>query len=490
MQHEEYLDYLAYQARQSPDNLALSFEGETWSFAELDRWASAVADQLLDLGLESGDRIGLLAANSPGYVFLIHGAMRAGVTLVPLNTRLTVIEIQQQVERAQIQLLIYDRKFDMQATDVAARKDGLRVQRLLELVETTDDHLDRVQKHPIPADQLQNIIFTSGTTGQPKGALLTYGNFVNNALASANHLGHHESDRWLLAMPLFHVGGLAILMRSVVCGFAVELHNRFDPRFVNDRINSGQVTIISVVSTMLQRMLDACDETSYPESLRTVLLGGGPAPRTLVEECVRRGIPVAPSYGMTETCSQVATLLPAEAACKPRSSGRPLPGVEFRIDSQVNQPATGGAGEILVRGPVVINHYLDGDGAASFEDSWFRTGDIGWLDEDGYLYVLDRRDDLIISGGENIYPAEVEAVLVEHPAVVEAAVVPREDADWGQVPVAFLVLADGVEVANMDLNEYCRSRLASYRTPRDFVVVDELPRNSGGKILRRLLAHS
>ncbi|EKP95498.1 o-succinylbenzoate--CoA ligase [Thermaerobacter subterraneus] len=393
------------------------------------------------------------------------------------------------------------------------------------------------------------IIYTSGTTGRPKGAVLTYGNHFWSAVQSALNLGLHRDDRWLCCVPLFHVSGLSIVFRSAIYGIPMVLHRRFDPAAVNASIERHRVTVISVVATMLQRMLDERGPRPYPEHLRCVLLGGGPAPRPLLEACAARGIPVVQTYGMTETASQFATLAPADALRKLGSAGKPLFFNRLRIvDERGRDLPPGQVGEIAVQGPTVSPGYHRRPDATSraWRDGWFHTGDLGYMDEEGYLYVADRRDDLIISGGENVYPAEVEAVLLAHPAVEEAGVVGVPDPEWGQVPVAVVRLraphldaapgaglgsgGDAVPEAGRTpvpardpersrasapvlaaqpsrygspapdparppspvteeaLLRFCAERLARYKVPRRVLFTSEpLPRTASGKLQRHVL---
>ena len=306
------------------------------------------------------------------------------------------------------------------------------------------------------------------------------------------NLGLSAEDRWLACLPLFHVGGLAILLRSVIYGTAIILHETFDPQAVNQAIDEQQVTIISVVSVMLRRMLEARGSRPYPASLRCVLLGGGPAPQELLEDCARRGVPVVQTYGLTEAASQVATLSPAEALRKLGSAGKSLLPTEVSVVREGLAVPAGQVGEIVVRGPTVTPGYLDQPEATAqaLQGGWLHTGDLGYLDEEGYLYVLDRREDLIISGGENVYPAEIENVLRAHPAVEEAGVTSQPDARWGQVPVAFVKMRPGFSLTESELEAYCAARLARYKLPARFHFVEALPRNAAGKLLRRQLLES
>jgi O-succinylbenzoic acid--CoA ligase len=339
----------------------------------------------------------------------------------------------------------------------------------------------------IDFDREAAVIYTSGTSGRPKGARITNGNLWFSAIASALHLGHHPDDVWLAAMPLFHIGGLAILFRGVIGAVPVVLHERFEPEAVLGAIDEG-ATLLSVVPAMLQRLLEARGEVPWPPHLRCVLLGGSAAPPRLIAECMRRGIPVAPTYGLTEATSQVTTLLPDQAPRKPSSSGAPLPLTEVRIATPGGIGRPGEVGEIEIRGPTVFAGYL-GDGMKTHDlaSGWFRTGDAGHLDGDGYLHVVDRREDLIVSGGENVYPAEIERVLREHPSVLDAGVIGVSDESWGSRPVAAVVWSGAAHHAHPDLVHHCQQHLAAYKIPDRFVVLPELPRSPSGKLLRRAL---
>jgi O-succinylbenzoic acid--CoA ligase len=311
------------------------------------------------------------------------------------------------------------------------------------------------------------VLFTSGTTGAPKPVVLTRANHEASAIASAWNLGVAPDDRWLCVLPLHHVGGLAILWRSAIYGTTVVLHERFDAAAAVAAIESGEVTLASLVPTMLRRMREA--GLSHPGRLRAVLLGGGPVPRDLLEWSSAIGLPVLQTYGMTETASQVATLRAEEALRHHGSAGRPLLGVELRI---------GEDGEILVRGPMVA-------ASALADDGWLHTRDRGRLDENGFLHVEGRLDDVIVTGGENVMAGEVEDALMAHPAVADVAVAGRPDAEWGQAVTAWVVLA--THVPDGELAAHCRRLVSPHKVPKSFVRVDELPRNAAGKVVRREL---
>jgi o-succinylbenzoate---CoA ligase len=280
-------------------------------------------------------------------------------------------------------------------------------------------------------------------------------------------------------------------MRSVIYGISVMVHKKFDPAIINQAILEDKITIISVVAVMLQRMLNDLDSkaANYPSTLHCILLGGGPAPYPLLEACILRNVPVVQTYGLTEACSQAVTLSPADAIRKIGSAGRPLLPVQLRIMNDDKPALPGEHGEIFLKGPTITPGYIDRPEATSqaFQGGWFATGDIGYLDDDGYLYVLDRRADLIISGGENIYPAEIESVLQSHPAVEEAGVCGQADPQWGQVPIAFVVLKSGSSVSIEELLSYTAQKLARYKQPRAIYFTEQLPHTSSGKLVRREL---
>ncbi|HET7034657.1 MAG TPA: o-succinylbenzoate--CoA ligase [Thermomicrobiaceae bacterium] len=479
-------DWLAYRAAVTPERPALLAPGVRWSFAELCRATERTARQLASAGCGVGDRIATLLTNSHQVPPLVHAMGRLDTLLLPLNTRLSAPELAWQLRDAGAALLLHDARTVALAAEAARQLSGLNVLDVAELAGLPETSV--LLRDTLDPAAIHSIVYTSGTTGRPKGALLSYGNHWWNATGSAMNLGSRPDDRWLAVLPLFHVGGMAILLRSVISGFAAEVHERFDPVAVNQAIDEG-ATIVSVVAAMLQRMLAARGDQPYPTTLRCVLLGGGPAPQPLLEECAARGIPVTQTYGLTETDSQVATLAPEDALRRLGSAGKPLYPNALRISEGGRDLPPGQPGEILVRGPAVSAGYAGRPEATAeaLRGGWLHTGDIGYLDADGYLYVLDRRGDLIVSGGENVYPAEVEAALLAHPAVAEAGVIGVPDSDWGQVPAAFVCPSEGATLTTDDLIDFCAERLARYKVPRRIRIVAALPRNATGKLLRRQL---
>lgn len=480
-------DWLRHRASTSPERPALRSGSEHLSFRDLDRRADRSARQLAARDVVPGTRVALLLRSGGSFAVLTHALARLGAIMVPLNARLIPAELSWQLADSRASLLIYDEACAEQAFD--SGKELPEIGQFAVETLSASAEADVPLRDRIALSDAQGIIYTSATSGRPKGVLLTFGNHWWSAVGSALNLGVHGDDCWLAPLPLYHVGGLAILWRSVVYGIPAVIHDTFDPDAVNREIDGGRVTLISVVSTMLQRMLTARGPTPYPPHLRCILLGGGPAPAALIDTCLRRGVPVAPTYGLTETASQVATLVPDDVARKPGSAGKALFPTELRIDVEGRQAAAGEVGEILLRGPSVTPGYADrpDETARALRGGWLHTGDLGYLDDDGFLYVVDRRYDLIISGGENVYPAEVETALLAHPAIEDAGVIGIPDPVWGQTVAAAVKLKAGAQASAEALKAFCAGRLAAYKVPKQFWFVDTLPRSASGKVVRRVL---
>jgi O-succinylbenzoic acid--CoA ligase len=432
--------------------------------------ARSRARALCEQGVKPGDVVALAATGAP-FAEAFHAVDLCGAVLLPLNTRLAPSELRFQLDDVGARLLLHDgsleRLPDAPDLEIAAWGD-----------------LPVTSRAPLPAPRPPGapfvIVFTSGTRGRPRGVVLTRGNLEASARASATHLGVEPHDRWLACMPLFHVGGLSLLVRSALSGIPLVLHERFDAEAVDRALDEDGITLVSLVPTMLQRLLDARGERPAPAALRCVLLGGAAAPGALLDRASQAGFPVAPSYGLTEAASQVATC-PLAHVRAPRGVGlAPLPGAELRIEP--------GSGEILVRGPTVMRGYWrrPQDTERALHGGWLHTGDVGEIDAQGHLHVAGRLDDRILSGGENVDPAEVEAALAAHPGVAEAAVAALPDLEFGQRPGAWIV-ARGPAPEPEELRRFCRTRLAGYKIPVTFSFVESLPRGPTGKLLRRAL---
>lgn len=478
-------DWVRHQAARAPERVAVVADARPLTYAALDERVGRAVGWLVGRGVAPGDRVALHLPGGVRWAELLFALVRLRATLVPLNLRLTAAELSRILADAEPALVVTDAGG---RTALAAAWDG-RIAVIPDDGAPLDAPPADGPAGPPDGADLQSIVYTSGTTGAPKGAQIRLAQHFWGALGSMLRLGHRPDDVWLLCMPLFHVGGQAILFRAALAGTGVVIHPRFDAARVAAALADGSVTLVSLVPTMLRRVLDALSGPVSPR-LRVVLLGGSAAPPALVHAARARGLPVRLTYGLTETASQLATEGLDEVA-PPGASGRALAFAEVAIGPEDGRPGLlppGVPGEILARGPQVTDGYWRRDEPERFAPGgWLRTGDLGWLDEHGWLYVLDRRVDLIVSGGENVYPAEVEAALAAHPDVEAAAVVARADPEWGQVPVAFVVRRPGTAVSETDLLAFARGRLAGYKVPRRLWFVEALPVTGSGKIARHRL---
>jgi O-succinylbenzoic acid--CoA ligase len=482
-------EWLAERARTNPDRPALVRNEESLSWGALDARVEETAGRLSRLGVRPGERVALLAGTTIAAAAVIHALPRIGAILVPLSARLSPEEAAWQAADCRAGAFLYESEAHPAVARMAAGVPDARRAALAHplpgdprLDDLPPAAFDRIAPSP---DDLHTIVYTSGTTGRPRGVLLTFANHFASAAGARERLGLRPEDRWLACMPLYHMGGLSILLRAVLCGFTVVLQDVFDERRVIDAIAKERITLLSLVPIMLRRILEADpDRKADLSSLRVVLLGGAPLPDDLIDEALRRGLPIAPTYGLTECASQVATLPPDELREGAGTVGRPLPGVKLRmLRDDGTEAAAEEVGEIAVRGAIVSPGTLSDPDAR--RDGWLRTGDLGRIDARGRLVVVGRKNEMIISGGENIHPAEVERVLLAHPDVTEAAVAGSPDAHWGQRVVAAVVPRTGARVTPEDLAAHCRANLAGYKIPRAIVFVRALPRNALGKVLRR-----
>lgn len=436
-------DWLAQRSQSCPDRTALLADGAEVTYAELEAEATWVARRLAAHGVRRGSVAALTMHARREQVVLVHALMKIGAALLPLSPRLT------EAERAAL---------------IAAEEPIVDLDDAGELTQTEAD-LPLLGEHDM--DDVCARVLTSGSTGSPRAVGLSYGNFLWNAVGSAFNIGVEPEDRWLCCVPLSHIAGLGIVMRSVIYGTTAVVHDGFDVDRVAASLEEDGITQLSLVTTMLTRLLDAGADLSGP---RAILVGGGPVPEEPLEEAIAKGATVVQTYGLTETCSQVTTLAPADAKRKLGSAGRPLLTTHLRIQD----------GEILIQGPTVAPGRADADG-------WLHTGDLGRIDEEGFLYVEDRMDDLIVSGGENVAPAEVEKVLLRHPEVADAAVIGREDPEWQQAVTAVVVLESGSTATPDELRRHCAESLAGFKVPKRVELASALPRTPSGKLMRRAL---
>jgi O-succinylbenzoic acid--CoA ligase len=447
---------LSDAARVAADRPALFAGDVVLTFAELDARVRAFVSALTARNVRAGSRVAILAQNRVETVIAIHALLALGAAIVPIHPRLTAAEVQIIVDDAAPTLTL--REGDVAALAAESARD------------------DAAPRAPIDPEAPLSIVYTSGTTGRPKGAILSRRAFLASAAASAENLGWIPEDRWLLCLPICHVGGLSILTRCLAARRAVILEPRFDPDAVLAAIVAKRATLLSVVPTMLRALLER-DDRHVLARLRAVLSGGAATPWALLEECGRRGVPALTTYGLTEACSQAASQAPRSPYFPEKGSGRALPGVELRVD---------GEGRIHLRGPTLMSGYFRGDGrdvdTSMFTDGWLDTGDLGELDATGVLHVHARRTDLIVTGGENVYPLEIEQCLESLPGVRRALVFGVPDARWGQLVAAAIEADPSIDEAALAVE--LATRLAPHKRPRGLAVVPALAITGSGKLVR------
>ncbi|MDY6775568.1 MAG: o-succinylbenzoate--CoA ligase [Halobacteria archaeon] len=490
-----FYDPLAHRAEATPDKTAV-IDAETddrMSYAELDRRVDGLSRSLRRLGVDEDDHLGVVMETRVEYVSLVHASMRLNATLVPINARLTSSEVSDRVEAADVSAVVCDSETeDTVETDPDVSlatvdepntdSDSDSVTRLEAVSDPTPVRLSR------DASETACIPFTSGTTGDPKPVCLSYGNFLTSATASAFRLGHLPDDRRLVCLPMYHMGGLSHVFRAALHGTAAVVQEGFDAEETVENIAEYGVTQVSLVPTTLRRILDTGIDTQL-DSLRYVLLGGAPASEDLLRESREAGVRVCPTYGMTETASQISTVSPGsvfetEDEAETPGVGQPLVSTRVSILGDDGEPVkTGETGEIVVSGSTVTDGYyrLPDETSEAFCEYGLKTGDLGYRDETGRLYVVGRKDDVIITGGENVNPNEVTEILLEHPRLEDAGVIGVDDEEWGERICALVVPVDGDEV---DVRGYCRERLAGYKCPRTVAFVDEIPRTESGTVDR------
>ena len=490
-------DVVAAGARAHPGRIAVDDGGARLSYRDLDAAADRLARRLVTLGVKPGDAVAMLASAGPGAVAAMYAAPRAGAALAPLSPALARREMADASAVARPAVVLCDPAHLELARDLVGALAGGRELRVFSLQSRevppgvrrpgaghpAPDDIRRVIPcdEPLPGsapDDVVAILRTSGTGGRARAVTLTRRNFRTSARAVRARLELGPDDAWYASLSLAHIGGMALVDRALAAGSRVVTRGEWRLEELVELLGAGAVSHVSLVPTMLSRLLDAGLRHPLPASLRCVLVGGAGAPPDLVERALSAGLPLALTYGMTEACSQVTTAPPALVRAKPGAAGAPLDGVEVRI---------AGDGEIEVRGDMVARAYHRG-GPIAGPHGWHRTGDLGRLDHDGHLWVTGRKVRRIVSGGVNVHPAEIERVLAAHPAVAEAAVVGLPDPEWGERVTAAIVPAVARELRVQAIHRHCRELLGPAARPRALVVLAELPRNPNGKIDRARLA--
>jgi fatty-acyl-CoA synthase len=486
-------DLIERNAAFAPDKAAIRFLGATLTYAALaQRIADAARALKSELGIGRGDRVAILSSNHPDMLVLLYACARLGAMLVPLNWRLAVPEQIFILTDASVKALVVEKSF---AAIIPALGDAKPDARVVGLDFTTpggfsftallDSGIGSGRNLHADLSSPLLIVYTSGTTGRPKGAVLRQEALLWNGVMSQHMHDLTAEDHVLIVLPMFHVGGLNIQTTPALqIGATVTIHPRFAPDATLDTIARAKPTLTVLVPATIQALIE------HPRwldtdvsSLRAITTGSTQVPQTLVDAVEQRGVPVLQVYGSTETAPvAVYTRIGGDHS---RAGSTGLPGLVCEakiVDDAGNEVPRGVPGEVVVRGPNVFFEYWDNEAATreTLRDGWYHSGDIGTRDADGYFFIHERKKNMIISGGENIYPAEIERVLHAHPAVAEAAVIGRPDPKWQEVPVAYVVCRTAVEPDV--LKQHVAGELARFKVPRDFVFVDSLPRNALGKV--------
>jgi O-succinylbenzoate-CoA ligase len=478
--------------------------GRRFTYAELNARCNRAADVFLGLGVRPGERVALLLMNGVEFVESFFALAKLGAIIVPLNWRLVPDELAFILKDSGARVLVYDAEFQScvrdlheRGSDATAVRDWIHVggddTRDPFAASWTTLHERASEAEPevrAADDDPLYIMYTSGTTGLPKGAVHTHRSVLWASFTIGMTADVRYRDRYVIVLPLFHVGALTPATGNVHRGMTTILMRAFDPVRLFETIAKERVTTLLAVPAMLNFMLQVPGQERWDTStLRWIMSGAAPVPVTLIEAYAKRGIEIHQVYGLTESCGPACLISPEEAIAKAGSTGKAFFHTDVRVvDQDGRDIPPGGSGEVLVRGAHVMQGYWNRPDATAeaIRDGWLYTGDLATVDDEGYVYIQDRKKDMIISGGENIYPAEIENVILSHPQVRDVAVIGQASAKWGESPLAVVVKGDAALTAEAVVR-HCQGRLARYKQPKAVRFVDEIPRNPAGKILKRLL---
>ena len=457
------MDWLRYGAEHYPNRICIN----EYTYNDIYRGVVHVARKLEPL---QASRIAILSDNSVMMAIYVLATMLVHKELLLLNVHLKPKEIENQLAQLDVTTVLHSVERREQLPNSISTIVFESLERIL-----SDEEADDTFDWTFEDRDIAVIMNTSATTGQFKSVPLRWGQIRAHVQASKEVLGKTEQDNWLMILPLFHVSGLSILLRSLYNGTAVTILPKYDKTQVLKLIESENINMMSLVPTILTQL----EPSIIHHNLRVILLGGEFIPMALIDACEKKSLPIYKTYGMTETFSQSVTFSVLDYPHKRDSVGKPLPGMQVRID----KPDADGVGEIHLTGPMVMTGYIDKEPI----DGDLNTDDIGYVDEDGFVYILNRRKDLIISGGENIYPKELEDLVYTLPSVKECAVVPVPDPKWGQVPALFVAFHDGESMTADEIVSFMTKSLAKYKVPKYVKILPALPRNGTGKIVRNEL---
>ncbi len=496
-----------------PDRDVITFEGQSFTFASLNERSNRLANALAGLGVKQGDRIGMLDVNCNQHIEAYFAAAKLGAIFVPINFRAKADEVAYMIENAELKVLFAGSRYVEMLDTILPQLPFVQA-----CVATNGNHdgkmnyetlLSGSAPHEVNADvgdeDVTILMYTAGTTGRPKGVPLRHSAFASYVMGNVEPANPTVEERNLLSVPLYHIAGIQAMLAAVYGGRTLVLMRQFEVKEWLTRVQEEKISRAMLVPTMLKWVLDDPDFGNYDlSSLKVITYGAASMPFQVIKTAIERmpWVRFINAFGQTETASTITVLGPDDhvidgtAAEKEKklkrlsaSIGRPLPDVELKIVGENGQALPDNeVGEIYAKGARIMSGYWRDDKKTSqvkTEDGWLRTGDKGWVDEDGYVYLAGRGDDMIIRGGENISPEEVEDVLHSHPDIEETAVIGIPDPEWGQEPCAVVVLKKGAAANAESIMDYCRSRLAGFKRPRKVIFVDSLPRNTIGKVLKK-----
>ncbi|MEY2194699.1 long-chain-fatty-acid--CoA ligase [Neobacillus sp. BF23-41] len=489
---------LKNSAARFPSNIAYTFLNQSKTYAELDKVVDCVAAGLAAQGIRKGDKVALLLGNCPEFVIAFYGILRAGAVVVPINPTYTSGEISYILSNSHARAVITHSSLDSTISPLREQLEHLTMVIYTDSIKSEWTWESLLQKTNdifvspcIDEDDLAVILYTSGTTGKPKGAMLSHRNLASNVESLSRLTEFTEEDRLITVLPMFHVFSMTVCINMpIACGGTIVIVPKFSPAEVVNTIRREKATLFAGVPTMFNFMLQLPEQTAADfSSIRACFSGGASIPVELLHKFEEKyNVRIIEGYGLSET-APVTAFNPLRGTRKPGSVGIDIPDVKNKVvDPDGIEVPRGEVGELIVKGPNVMMGYLGMPEAtfSALKDGWFYTGDLARMDEEGYIYIVDRKKDMILVGGYNVYPREVEEVLYQHPAIVEAAVIGITDNEYGEIVKAFVV-TNNESITIDNILHFCQDKLAKYKLPKQVEFMKELPKNSTGKILRRAL---
>lgn len=496
-------EFLTNRARRD-SNLEAIYEhasGRRFSYTELNGRSNQVAHALRSIDVAHGDRVGLLLVNGTEFIETFFAVAKIGAVNVPLNWRLVADELEFILDDAGVTVLLFSQEFSEVVAELRSRGDKTQISSWIQVdaepIDGAVSYEDWMSSASSDEPQLEGgdddlafIMYTSGTTGLPKGVMHSHDTVLWANITNATTADMQHYDRFLNALPLFHVGALTPVVTSVFVGGSITLMKAFDPAASWDLIRDEKINTTLMVPVMLQFMLLTYDAENHDTStLRNVISGAAPVPVSLIETYTEMGIEIHQVYGLTETCGPACIISSEDAVERAGSTGKAFTFTEVQVvDDNGNPCEAGEAGEVLVKGPHIMLGYWNRPeaNAEALVDGWLKTGDVATMDSEGFVTIVDRVKDMLISGGENVYPAEIENVLLAHEKINDAGVIGIPSKKWGESPLAVIVRADD-SLSEQDVMDHCVGKLAPFKTVKAVEFIDVIPRNASGKILKREL---